>query len=167
MLIAVGSGKPFISGVRNAAGQESADCSPEAPATLTRSWLSAGQATASDRGGDSTELAGARVIVNGKAASMLAVSPERIDFLCPEQQPGTRLSISVENEAGDAPALETIMQPPAPAILTREHSGRGQGLVMFSGTSLLAASRAYEGLLTIMATGIDPIPGRRSKGSGH
>jgi uncharacterized protein (TIGR03437 family) len=114
------------------------------------------------------------VIVNGKATPVLAVSPERIDFLCKEQQPGRRLSISVENEAGNAPALETVIEPPAPAILTRDHSGRGQGLVMFSGTSLLAASRTYEGigqaaqagdLLTIMATGIAPMPRRRSCGS--
>jgi hypothetical protein len=54
MLIEVGSGKPFISSVRNAAGQDSTGSSPGAPATLTRSWLSAGQATASDPGGDST-----------------------------------------------------------------------------------------------------------------
>jgi uncharacterized protein (TIGR03437 family) len=164
-LVQVGSGKPLINGIRNAASQEPAGCTSGAPATLTGSSLSAGQATASDPSGESPELAGARVIVNGKAAPVLAASPERIDFLCPEQRPGTRLSISVENEAGNAPALETVMQPPAPAILTRDHSGRSQGIVRFSGTSLLAASRTYESigqpaqagdLLTIMATGIDP-----------
>jgi uncharacterized protein (TIGR03437 family) len=111
------------------------------------------------------ELGGAGVMVNGNAAPVLAVSPERIDFLCPKEQPGTKLSISLENEAGSAPAIETVMQPPTPGILARDHSGSGQGMVTFSGTSLLAASRTYESigqpaqagdLLTIKATGIDP-----------
>ena len=86
------------------------------------------------------ELAGARLMVNGNAAPVLAVSPERIDFLCPKEQPGTKLSISQENEAGSAPAIETVMQPPTPGILLRDHSGSGQGMVTFSGTSLLAAA---------------------------
>jgi uncharacterized protein (TIGR03437 family) len=111
------------------------------------------------------QLAGARVIVNDVYVPVLAASPERIDFLCPEAQPGTRLSISVENEYGRAAAIQTMMQPPTPGILSRDRSGRGQGLVTFSGTSLLAASRTHEAIgqpaqagdvLTIMAVGMDP-----------
>ena len=111
------------------------------------------------------QMAGVRVIVNDKAAPVLAVSPDRIDFLCPEGQPGIRLHITVENEARQGAAFETVMQPPTPGIFARDRSGRGQGLVTFSGTSLLAASRTYEAIgqpaqvgdmLTILATGIDP-----------
>jgi uncharacterized protein (TIGR03437 family) len=110
-------------------------------------------------------LADARVVVNNKAAPVLAVSPDRIDFLCPPEEPGTRLGISVENEGGSAAAIEAVMQPPTPGIFARDRSGGGQGLVIFSGTALLAASRTYEAVgqpaqagdvLTILATGIDP-----------
>jgi uncharacterized protein (TIGR03437 family) len=163
VLIEVGSGRPLINGIRNGASQEPAGCSPSAVATLAGSWLSASEQSDSGRG--SRQLAGARVIVNHEAAPVLAVSPERIDFLCPGGEPGTRLSISVENEGGSAAAIEAVMQPPTPGIFARDRSGRGQGLVIFSGTSLLAASRTFEAIgqpaqagdvLTILATGIDP-----------
>jgi len=65
------------------------------------------------------------------------------------------------------------MQPPTPGIFSHGNSGRGQGVVKFSGTPLLAASRTYESigqpaqagdLLTILATGMDPRPPYRSSG---
>jgi uncharacterized protein (TIGR03437 family) len=164
VLIEVGSGRPFISAIRNAASQEPAGCSPGAVATLTGSWLSAHEQTGGDASGASMQLAGARVTVNNVDVPILAASAERIDFLCPEAQPGARLSISVETEDGRA-AIQTMMQPPAPGILSRDRSGSGQGLVTFSGTSLLAASRTHEAVgqpaqagdaLTIIATGMDP-----------
>jgi uncharacterized protein (TIGR03437 family) len=165
VFIEAGSGRPFISAIRNAASQEPAGCSPGTVATLTGSWLSAHEQTAGDASGASMQLAGARVIVNDVDVPVLAAAPERIDFLCPEAQPGTPLSISVENEYGRAAAIQTIIQPPTPGILSRDRSGRGQGLVTFSGTSLLAASRTHEAIgqpaqagdvLTIMAVGMDP-----------
>jgi uncharacterized protein (TIGR03437 family) len=164
VVVEVGSGRPYISAIRNAASQEPAGCSSGAVATLTGSWLSAHEQTGGDASGASLQLAGARVNVNDVAAPVLAVSPDRIDFLCPVAQLDTRLSISVETEDGRA-AIQTMMQPPAPGILSRDRSGRGQGLVTFSGTSLLAASRTHEAVgqpaqagdaLTIMATGMDP-----------
>jgi uncharacterized protein (TIGR03437 family) len=165
VLIEVGSGRPLIRDLRNGASQEPAGCSPGAVATLTGNWLSAHDQAGGDSGRGSMQLAGARVIVNGKAAPMLAVSPERIDFLCPADQPGTQLSILVENDVGSTSAVQTVMQPLTPGIFARDRSGKGQGQVTFSGSSLLAASRTYEGIgqpaqagdvLTIMATGIDP-----------
>jgi uncharacterized protein (TIGR03437 family) len=165
VFIEAGSGRPFISAIRNVASQQPAGCSPSAMATLTGSWLSAHEQTAGDASGASMQLAGAHVIVNDVDVPVLAASPERIDFLCPEAQPGTRLSISVENEYGRAAAIQTMMQPPTPGILSRDRSGRGQGLVTFSGTPLLAASRTHEAIgqpaqagdvLTIMAVGMDP-----------
>ena len=165
LAIEVGSGRPLIDGIRNGASQEPVGCSPGAVATLTGNWLSAGDESSGDSGGGTMQMAGVRVIVNDKAAPVLAVSPERIDFLCPEGQPGIRLHITVENEARQGAAFETVMQPPTPGIFARDRSGRGQGLVTFSGTSLLAASRTYEAIgqpaqvgdmLTILATGIDP-----------
>ena len=163
--IEIGSGRPLIRGMRNGASQEPAGCSPGAVATLTGSWLSVGGQTVSDPAGGSMQLAGARVIVNDNAAPVLAVSPERVDFLCPEAEPGMPLSISVETEAGTSAAMHTVGQPPTPGIFARDRSGGGQGQVTFAGTSLLAASRTHEGigqpaqagdLLTIMAAGIDP-----------
>ena len=96
---------------------------------------------------------------------LLAASPGRIDFLCPTAEAGTRLRVSVENDAGRASVLQTVMQPPTPAIFSRDRSGSGQGLVTFSVTSLLAASRTHEAIgqpaqagdvLTIRGTGLDP-----------
>jgi uncharacterized protein (TIGR03437 family) len=165
VLIEVGSGRPLIKAIRNAASQEPGGCSPGAAATLTGSWLSAHEQTAADASGSSTQLAGARVIVNDVVVPVLAASPERIDFVCPTAEAGTRLRFAVENDAGRTAVLQTVMQPPTPAIFSRDGSGSGQGLVTFSGTSLLAASRTHEAIgqpaqagdvLTITGTGLDP-----------
>jgi uncharacterized protein (TIGR03437 family) len=56
------------------------------------------------------------------------------------------------------------MRPSTPGIFSRDGSGSGQGLVVFAGSSLVAANRTHEAigqparegdLLTILATGID------------
>jgi uncharacterized protein (TIGR03437 family) len=165
VLVDVGSGRPLIRAVRNAASQEPGGCSPGAVATVIGSWLSTREQTAADASGGSMQLAGARVIVNDVDVPVLALSPERIDFVCPTAEAGTRLWVAVENDAGRTAVLQTVMQPPTPAIFSRDGSGGGQGLVTFSGTSLLAAGRTYEGIgqpaqagdvLTIMGTGLDP-----------
>jgi uncharacterized protein (TIGR03437 family) len=164
-LIEVGSGRPRITAVRNAASQDPAGCSPGAVATLTGNWLSASERTAADASGASTELAAARVSVNDVSVPVLAVSPERIDFFCPEAEPGIRLAVSVENEAGKSVAIQSVMQPARAGIFSRDRSGEGQGMVTFAGASLLAAARTHEGLgqpaqlgdvLTILTTGLDP-----------
>jgi uncharacterized protein (TIGR03437 family) len=165
VLIDVGSGRPLISAIRNAASQEPAGCSSGAVATMSGSWLAAREQTGGDSGSGSIAPAGARVIVNDIEMPVFTVAPERIDFLCPEATPGTRLRISVENQGGGTGTIEALMQPPTPGIFSHGNSGRGQGVVKFSGTSLLAASRTYESigqpaqagdLLTILATGVDP-----------
>jgi len=165
VLIEVGAGKPRITAVRNAASQDLAGCSPGAVATLTGSWLSTGERTGADASAASMQLSGSRVSVNDVDVPVLAVSPERIDFLCPQAEPGTRLSISVENEAGKSLAVQSVMQPPRAGIFSRDRSGSGQGVVTFAGVSELAASRTHEGigqpaqpgdLLTVLTTGLDP-----------
>ena len=125
LTITVDSGEPLVTAVVNGASH-SADsaCSPGSVASLQGRWLN--------------DAGAPRVYVNGVAVSVLAASSTRVDFLCPQDTPGTPLQVWLENAAGRTDALVTTMKNSAPGIFTL--TGASQGLV-FLDNSLLAAVR--------------------------
>jgi uncharacterized protein (TIGR03437 family) len=166
--IVVDSGKPVITGVQNAASMAQPACSPASVASLTGRWLASNAGPVSDPSGTVTELGGTRVKVNGEYVSVVYASATRVDFACPGTDPRTPLTVYVENEAGIADPVSTIMYQTAPGIYSVDGSGTGQGLITLAGTSLVATSRSYLALgqpaepgdsITIRATGIAALNG--------
>jgi uncharacterized protein (TIGR03437 family) len=166
--IVVDSGKPVITGVQNAASMAQPACSPASVASLSGRWLASNGAPVSDPSGTVTELGGTRVKVNGEYVSVVYASTTRVDFVCPGTDPGTPLTVSVENEAGIADPVSATMYQTAPGVYSVDGSGTGQGLITLAGTSLVATSRSYLALgqpaqpgdsITIRATGIAALNG--------
>jgi len=163
LAIVVDSGKPFVTDVHNAASGTNPACSPGSLASLTGRWLASSDTPVSDPSGAGTELGGTRVKVNGEYVPLVYASPTRIDFVCPQIDPGTPLTISAENQAGSAGPVSTIVYQGTPGLYSLDGSGTGQGMVSLAGTSLLATSRDYLALgqpaqpgdsIAIRATGI-------------
>jgi uncharacterized protein (TIGR03437 family) len=166
--IAVDAGKPWIAGIRNAASGEQPACSPGSVASVTGRWLAASGVAVSDAGGGASELGGTRVKVNGEYVPVVYASARRVDFVCPEREPGTVLQVSVENGAGKADSASTTMYAMAPGLYSVDGTGTGQGSVTLAGTTVVAAGRDYLGLgrpaepgewITIRATGIAGLTG--------
>ncbi|NWF83364.1 MAG: DUF4082 domain-containing protein [Bryobacteraceae bacterium] len=130
-----------------------AACSPRAIATLRGTWLTAEKTAAADPRGRATQLGGAIVKVNGSPVQLLAASPDRIDFICPDLAPGEQLSIDVETRHGRSAAVTAIQQEASPAILPAYGQEESQGRIRLSESSLLAAPRDYR------ETGDPALPG--------
>ena len=161
--IVVDSGKPVITGIQNAASMSQPACSPGSLASLTGRWLASSDAPASNPSGAVNELGGTRVKVNGEYVSVVYASARRVDFVCPETDPGTVLMVSAENAAGIADTVSTTMYPTAPGLYSVDGTGTGQGLITRADTSVLTTSRDYLMIgqpaepgdsVTIRATGI-------------
>jgi uncharacterized protein (TIGR03437 family) len=168
LAIVVDSGKPVITGIQNAASMAQPACSPGSVASLTGRWLASNDTPVSDLSGTVTELGGTQVKVNGEYVPVVYASATRVDFVCPETDPGTPLTVSAENEAGVADPVSTTMYQTAPGLYSVDGTGTGQGLITLAGTSLLATSRTYLALgqpaepgdsITIRATGIAVLNG--------
>jgi hypothetical protein len=141
--IEVGSGKPAIADLRNAASQAShSGCSPGAVASLVGQWLAASDSAVADPSGDSILLGGTGIKINGSYAPVLYASATRVDFLCPDANPGTSLEISAEIGGVDTEPWQTTIESPAPGVYSADGSGSGQGMVAIAGTSLPARIRS-------------------------
>ncbi|HSU67499.1 MAG TPA: putative Ig domain-containing protein [Tepidisphaeraceae bacterium] len=159
--IAVDPARPVLTGVRNAARRTGPACSPGSLASAEGRWFSASRATMAASA--TTEVNGARVKVNGAYANVVAVSPERVDFVCPALASGTALNISVESNTETSDSVTAAMAEMAPGLFSADATGGGQGIVYLTNTSLLATSRDYRALgqpaqpgdsLSIRATGV-------------
>ena len=166
--ITVDSGKPIITDVFNAASWRGPACSPGSVASLAGRWLASVSIPVSNPSGTLTELAGTRVRVNREYVPVVYVSPTRVDFVCPDTDPGTRLTIAAEDDAGIADPVSTTMYQTTPGLYSFDGTGGGQGLITLTGTSVLAANRDYRALgqpaepgdsITIRATGITTLDG--------
>jgi len=150
-------GLPVITGLRNAASQQSQavlpkdrvtaqstsmSCSPGSLASLLGRWLAAGAQPTRNPTGNSTELAGAEVIVNGNPAPVVYASATRVDFLCPEALSGGELEISAQI-GGTVTNVVHANQQATLGLFSADGSGQGQAMVTLSGTSLLATPRSY------------------------
>jgi uncharacterized protein (TIGR03437 family) len=161
--IEVDSGEPMVSAMINAATRSpDAACSPGSVASLRGKWLFSG-VSAADPSGNSVELAGTRVRVNGTVAPVLYADSSRVDFLCPQFAAGTPLEAVIEAEAGISGAVKTVMQQVSPGIFSLDGSGLGPGLVSLRGTRAMATVRDFRNTgqpaqpgdyLSIRATGL-------------
>jgi uncharacterized protein (TIGR03437 family) len=163
-IIDVDSGTPVITRIVNAASRsEEAACSPGAVGRLEGRWLTEGPAT-SDSTGQSMELSGTVVRVNGVVVPILSTSLSRVDFLCPAAVAGTTLEIALQRPSAVAPPVQTISRAVAPGIFSMDESGMGQGLIIHTGTGTVAMIPNYryqsrpalpDDPVTLYATGID------------
>ncbi len=142
-----------------------ASCSAGAIGTLTGKWLAAPDSQLSDSSGESFDLGGTSVAVNGKAAPVLYASANRVDFVCPAQAAGagSQVSVEVASRFGSSQPVTMGMMAASPAILSLDGSPQGQGLIRFSGTNDLVMDRNYRvpshpaqpgDQISILATGL-------------
>jgi hypothetical protein len=163
-IVDVDAGSPVVNRVINAASHsEEAACSPGAIGRLEGKWLTEGT-SASDSTGQSTELSGTAVTVNGTAVRILSVSSSRVDFLCPAVPADAPLEITLQTPTAAAKPIQTVSRPAAPGIFSLDGSGRGQGIILHSGTTAMAMIPNYQyesraaapgESLTLYATGVD------------
>jgi uncharacterized protein (TIGR03437 family) len=137
LAIDVSSGDPTLESAPQA-------CSPGAVALLMGSWLAEPGPVFSDPSGQSMDLDGTKVKINGQYVPVLFASSTQVRFLCPVMDPGTRLQVAVETASGVTGSGSTVMESAAPRIFSLQDSGENQGLVSFAGSTELAMSRNPE-----------------------
>ena len=135
-------------------------CSPSAVANLSGKWLGPDE-PAADPSGNSTELGGTTVRVNGTLVPLLYAGKTQASFLCPAGAPGDALQIVLETPSGATTAFNTTTQAATPFLLS---AGSGkQGLIFVADTTELATVRDVRGAgqpaqpgdsLSIRATGL-------------
>ncbi|HKP72948.1 MAG TPA: hypothetical protein VJT82_08425 [Pyrinomonadaceae bacterium] len=121
---------------------------------------------AADRTGSQSlpyELAGASVMVAGRAAQLLYVSPARISFCVPQGVPQGEAEVIVTSQDGYVSRGTTIVNAVAPGLFTVGGNGVGQALVLngteagadaFDVTSAHALGLDKRTRLLLFATGI-------------
>ena len=122
-------------------------------------------ATLDQNGQLPTELAGARVQVNGEAAGLLYVSPSQINFVVPgDTAEGTADVVVVRNTTtGAAQSATMLVQSTAPAVFSADATGKGAGAILnavtFAAAPFLTVTPDSTGTdqrtrLAVYATGI-------------
>jgi len=156
MRIEVGNGFPVIANAVKTA------CSPGAIATLTGKWLGPDDPVA-DVSGNSTELRGVRVTVNGELVPLVFAGKTRASFLCPAGQAGAALEVVLATPVGTSAPVSLKMQAANPVLLSVDDSP--QGLVFHTGSAQLATARDVRSAghpaqpgdsLSVRTTGVDP-----------
>jgi uncharacterized protein (TIGR03437 family) len=136
--VEVDSGKPVLT-------TRAADlaCSAGAIARLEGRWLSEQTSTQSDPSGDSTDLGGTRVKINGAYVPVLAAAETQVSFLCPNLAASAAIELSVESGSASSAPLSATMRDVTPTLLSWDGSSDGPGLILISGTANLALVRNY------------------------
>jgi uncharacterized protein (TIGR03437 family) len=80
------------------------------------------------------ELSGVSVVVGGRAALLLSVSPSRITFIVPEGLPSGEAEVIVTLQEGYVSRGTTSIFPIAPGIFTASGTGSGSGLALNAAT---------------------------------
>ncbi len=136
----IDSGKPVIESLRNAASEAvTTACSAGSVTAIQGRFLVAANNAVEDRSGQSNQLGGTKVLVNGAPAAVVAVSAERAEFVCPQVAAGTPLDLAVENGEGQSNHLQLNAADAEPGIFTVDRAHNGQALAVRTGSSDLAA----------------------------
>jgi uncharacterized protein (TIGR03437 family) len=110
------------------------------------------------------DLAGTRVTINGIAAPIFSVSPDRVSFLIPVNiEPGAA-TIVVRNSSGHYSIGAAQIVKAAPAIFETGEGSEGNAVSLSGGTSLQfprlkTPGNSRPNILTIYGTGIRRLPG--------
>jgi uncharacterized protein (TIGR03437 family) len=110
------------------------------------------------------DLAGTRVTINGIAAPIFSVSPDRVSFLIPVNiEPGAA-TIAVRNSSGHYSIGAAQIVKAAPAIFETGEGAEGNAVSLSGGTNLQFPRLKTPGnnrpnILTIYGTGIRRLPG--------
>jgi uncharacterized protein (TIGR03437 family) len=143
-ILNVDSGAPVVTRVVNAASRsKDGVCSPGAIASLEGRWLVDG-ITAADPTGQSLQLSGTTVSINGEAVPLLYASATRVDFLCPDSVPGAALEIVAQTQQAASQPVQTIARDVTPGIFSVDGSGTGQGTIWHATGLGLAMLRNYQ-----------------------
>ncbi len=114
-------------------------------------------------------LASVSVLVNGFAAPLYYLSPNQINLQLPwELEGATELQVVVRSIGISAPPLQLSLSPVAPALLSADGTGTGQGAILVAGTSQLAGpSRPVKRTeaVAIYCTGLGPVTAAPASGS--
>ncbi len=114
-------------------------------------------------------LAGAQVLMNGRAAPLFAVSPGQINAQVPwELRGNTTINIRVVANGSPSNTVVTNLAAAAPGIFTTAASGSGAGVVTHAADgTLITASRpaARAEFLTIFCTGLGQVSNQPPAGS--
>ena len=137
LTIEVGAGAPALTSSQTLA------CSPNAIATLTGTWLAPPESVLWKPSGGAMDLGGVRVRINGQSVPVLYSSATRVDFLCPNLDAGTQLSVVVETPGGITKPLTATMNEASPTILSMGGSGQNQGPLSFVETQDLVIARDF------------------------
>jgi uncharacterized protein (TIGR03437 family) len=166
--VQVDSGEPVVTRIVNAASRsQQAACSAGAIAAIEGRWLINGAAV-SDPSGNSLELAGAKVWVNGITTPVLSASATELTVLCPDSLPGTDLEFVVQTDHGAAEPQRTTARSAAPGIFSVDDSGAGQSWALLEDTGSFAMIRNHRlpsqpaisaDRVVLYATGIDTLTG--------
>ena len=134
VIIDVTSGTPTLTALDR-------NCSPGALGSVNGSSLSGSDSAPSDPSGNSMELGGTKIKINGQYVSVTSASSTEVQFVCPSLPPGTPLAVTAVTESGSSEPLSSVMQSVAPWIFLAEPINQTQGAVSFAGTTDLAMAR--------------------------
>jgi len=101
-------------------------------------------------------VAGTAVSVNGRTAPLLYVSPTQVNFVVPAETESGTADLIVTNAEGFQSRTEITIVPAAPGIFTLTGTGRGEAVILNSGTLVPAPFDPTRSnlRLIIFATGV-------------
>jgi uncharacterized protein (TIGR03437 family) len=104
------------------------------------------------------QLGGVRVLVNGQAAKLVAVSPLQVDFIAPA---GLRDSATVQVESGGrvVASLDAVVAASSPGAVSATGTGSGNAQALHAGGGAVdESSPAKEGeVVSVFATGLGAV----------
>ena len=133
----VDSGRPVLT------PSDQLACSPGSIASLSGKWLAEPGSVLSDASGNTTNLGGTQVSVNGAYAPLLYASSDQVKFLCPAQNSGAKLSVAVENHSAASNVLLVPMREASPIILSPAGLDSNQGAISFADSTDLVMQRSF------------------------
>lgn len=124
----------------------------------------------------STELAGARLLINGTPAPLFFAGPQQMNIQIPwEVQSQTSVNLSVQSAGMNSPAVNVPLASHSPGLFTLAGTGSGQGAILIAGTTSIAAAQgafpdsrpvvAGE-TLSIFGTGFGAVSNEPATGAG-
>ncbi len=141
-------------------------CSPNALASIFGSNFTPGGAEGASGMPLPVQMQGVSVKADGVELPLLYVSPNQINFQCPDRPSGDRFSITVETATEACAPVDVTEQFATPGVFTLDSSGRGQGTILIANTDQIAMQptsgipgrpAAPGEYVSIFATGLGPV----------